>query len=261
MREKICISGEAVALLRKKHPSLARQKSLAHELGISVRKLRDIETTNGPWDKSLALQIAKCLSCSLDEIVFSAVGPRLVLAPTVPRALAPTARRFRGKELYPRHGKESASAVGDADSFFTSANRADRVIVQNSMELTDELSGYVEELIELARISSGERNPYPYSLVPEDPRVPAIKARMQWLLTWLKGSDVHVFVCDHTKFLPEHDEVPEGGKWDAIEWHAVIAIAPPQEWNETTVDVDVDHGRPYIIDWDADFTCPTATPF
>lgn len=261
MREKISIKGGAVVLLRKRHPKLSRQKGLAHELGISVRKLRDIETTNGLWDKALALEIARCLNCSLDDIVFSAVGPKLV-APSLPvTAPAVIHRGLQGKQLYPRFAKESASIVVDAESFFTSANRADRVFVQTFMELPSVLADYANELIELARDSSGERNPYPYSLEPNDPRVPKIKARMQWLLTWLKGSDVHIFVNDHTKFLPESDEVPEGGKWDTIEWHAVIAVAPPQEWGETSVDVDVDHGRPYIIDWDADLRCPTATPF
>jgi|GEM_PF-2923653 len=248
MKEKICVKGSAVVRLRKKHPKLSRQKGLAHALTISVRKLRNVETTNGLWDKELATAIAVCLGCTLDDIVFSAVGPKLV-PPPAPPAPANIDRSTRGKQLYPRFDKEIASLVADAGSFFQSTNRADRVLVQYQMALSPDLSGCIDELIELARSVSGECNPYPYSMSPDDERVPNIKKRMQWLLTWLKGSDVQVFVSDHTKFLPELDEAPEDRKWESHEWHAVIAIAPPQEWGETSVDVDVDHGRPYIIDW------------
>lgn len=253
MKDTVRINGGAVELLRKQHPKLFRQKTLAPALGICPRTLSDIERLNKVRTVEFAKRMAATLGCQLSDIVYSTTGPTLVPPPapaTQPAAPAPSIRRCEGKQLYPRFDKESAGVVGAAESFFTSANRADRVLVQYQMELPPDLAAYVVELTELARDVSGERNPYPYSMDPTNPRVPSIQERMQWLLTWLKGSDVHVFVCDHTKFLPELDEAPEDRKWTSHEWHAVIAIAPPQEWGETSVDVEVDHGRPYFIDWD-----------
>jgi hypothetical protein len=72
---------------------------------------------------------------------------------------------------------------------------------------------------------------------------------MRWLMVQLKGNDVLVFVCDHMKNLPESDEVVDSR---SLNWElqAIIAFAPPQEWGEDSVEVNVDNGQPYIIDWD-----------
>lgn len=265
MREKICVNGPQVALIRKRHTRWARQKVLAHELGISERKLRDIETTCAVLDLNFARRIATTLDCEIKEIVFSEAGPKLVSAVLTQEnsrgATSGGRAALRGKQTYPRYDKESARQIGiDAGSLFESAHRAELIVVERHIALDAELSEYADELVGLAREVSREVNPY--FLAEDDPRIPGIKSRMRWLMVQLKGHDVLVYTYDHTKYLPESDVVVPGGRYKEWQWQAFIAFAAPQEWGEESVEVQVDHGQPYVIDWDADLSCPRpVTPF
>lgn len=233
---------------------LSKQKKLAHELGLSERTLRKIEKGNNPWDIDLAKRIASALDCDLDEIVFSAAGPKLVPLPALMPPPAPAYNRFRGKQLYPRFAKESAKLISSDAELFGSVDRAHVIKVEFHVELDPELAGYADELIALMREASHETRGWLGKI--EDFRAAEIQRRMKWLLVQLKGHDVLVFVCDHTKYLPESDEVIPDGQYGEFEWQGIVAFAPPQEWGETSVEVDVDHGQPYIIDWDKPITCP-----
>jgi len=137
--------------------------------------------------------------------------------------------------------------VHDCESLFESARKAQAILVEYQIELNEELAIYAEELVALSRESC--RNEGWEYFDPETSRAKEIVARMRWLLVQLKGNDVLVFVCDHMKNFPESDEVVEQR---SLNWQfqAIIAFAPPQEWGEDSVDVNVDNGQPYIIDWD-----------
>jgi DNA-binding XRE family transcriptional regulator len=254
MKDPIRIQGTVVALLRKKHMQFSRQKTLAHEVGISVRTMRKIEKGNDPWDIDLAKRIACALGSHWEDIVFSAAGPKLVPSPVFAPPPASVYRLFRGKQLYPRFGKESAKLIGSAGNLFESVDRAHIIIVEFHVELNPELAGYADELIALTREASRETRGWLGKI--EEFRAVEIRQRMKWLLIQLKGNDVLVFVCDHTKYLPESDEVMPDGQYGDFQWQGIVAFAPPQEWDETSVEVDVDHGQPYIIDWDKPIICP-----
>jgi DNA-binding XRE family transcriptional regulator len=257
MTDTVRMNGAAVELRRKQHPKFSRQKTLAPALGISSRTLRNIERLNKVRTVGFAKRMAATLGCELSDIVFSTTGPTLVPAPPPsPQLLTPGIRRFEGKQLYPRFDTQSASVTSTAD-LFESAHRAELVLAQYQMELSPELTGYAEELIALTREAS--RESHPYFMEENDPRGPEIQERMRWLLIQLKGNDVLVYVCDHTKYLPESDEMVDR-KIREYQWQAIIAFAPPQEYGETSVDVDVDHGQPYIIDWDAPLAFPKPAP-
>ncbi|MBX3488575.1 helix-turn-helix transcriptional regulator [Parvibaculum sp.] len=258
MKEQIRIRGTAVALLRKKHSRFSRQKILAHEVAISERTLRKIEKGNNLWDKDLAIRIAITLGRTLDDIVFSAVGPKLIPTPPLIPLTAPTISRLCGKQLYPRFDKDSATLVGSADALFESARRAEVVKVEVHIELDAELTGHADELIALSREVS--RETHPCFMEQEDPRTAEVRQRMRWLLVQLKGNDVLAYVCEHTKYLPESDEVAPRGKCRDFQSQVIIAFAPPQEWSETSVEVDVDHGQPYIIDWDTPIHLEQSNP-
>ena len=248
MVEQIRIQGAEVALRRKKHTRHSRQKTLAHEVGVSERSLRKIEKGNTLQNKRLAERIAAALGTTLDAIVFSAAGPRLVPPSSPP---APVIDRFRGKQQYPRFDPDSAKLVGSAASLLESAQRAHIIKVEFHIELDGELTPYADELIALTREASRETRGWD---ALDESRVGEIHQRMRWLLVQLKGNDVLVFACDHTKYLPESDVVLPKGRYGDFQWQAILAFAPPQEWGEDSVEVAVDHGQPYIIDWDAPIT-------
>ncbi len=252
MKEQIRIQGSAVALLRKKHLRFSRQKNLAPEVGVSERTLRKIENANDPWDADLAKRIAAALDSSLDEIVFSAAGPKLVPSPALVPPPAPVVSPFRGKQLYPRFDKESAKLIGSAEDLFASADRAHLVKVEFHVALHPELAEYADELIAVFREASRETRGWLGTI--DEVRAAEIRQRMKWLLVQLKGNDVLVFACDHTKYLPESDEVVANGQYGDFQWQAILAFAPPQEWGETSVEIEVDHGQPYVIDWDKPIT-------
>lgn len=247
MAEQIRIHGIEVALHRKKHNRFCRQKILAHQVGISERSLRKIEKGNTLQDKVLAERLATALDTTLDGIVFSAAGPKLV-PPSPPPAPVPVDTRFQGKQLYPRFDQEYADLVKSADNLLVSAQRAEIIITEYHTPLNGELTGYADELVALSREASRETRGW---LDPVDEvRADEICKRMRHLLVQLKGNDVLVYVYDHTKYLPESDEVLPNGRCGDFQFQVIIAFGAPQEWGETNVKVDVDHGQPYIIDWD-----------
>jgi transcriptional regulator with XRE-family HTH domain len=251
---KIRVRSDEIRLRRKRHPTLKRQKTLAPALGISVRTLHEIEKGNRTWDKDFIEQLANRLGTRLDEIVFAVDGPKLVSSDT-PQSPAVTSNlRCTGKQLVPRFDNESARLVRDPEALFESARKAQAVLVESQIELNEELAAYAEELVALARETC--RNGSWEYIDPEIPRAKEIVARMRWLLVQLKGNDVLMFVCDHMKNLPESDEVVEQRSLD-WQFQAIIAFAPPQEWGEDSVYVNVDNGQPYIIDWDKPLFSPS----
>lgn len=257
--QKIRVNGGAIRIHRKWHPRLSRQKALAHKVGISERKLRDIETRNETLNVALIDRIAAALDVRGDEIVFSSDGPKLVPPParTAPLPPHPTVNWLQGKQLVPRFDKDSARFVRSDAALFESVTKAELIKVEIQTELNSETTTYVEELIALAREASRENRDY-FSEV-EEPRAKAITKRMRELLVLLKGNDVWVFICDHTKHFPECDEVPVQRTWK-VQRQAIIAFGPPGEWGENSVDVDVDNGQPFIIDWDVPLSCPKKNP-
>ena len=164
--------------------------------------------------------------------------------------------RCVGKQLVPRFDKVRVRVVADSEDFFESARKAQAILVEYQIDLNKELACYAEELVDLARESCRDGG-WEY-FDPETLRAKEIVARIRWLLVQLKGNDVLVFACDHMKNLPESDEIVERR---SLNWQcqAIIAFAPPQEWGEESVDVNVDNGQPYIIDWDKPLTFSSHT--
>jgi DNA-binding XRE family transcriptional regulator len=243
---KIRVRSAEIGLRRKQHLTLSRQKTLAPALGISVRTLRKIEKENGAWDRHLIERVAHKLGARLDEIVFAADGPTLVSSENLQSTTIPI-RRCVGQQLVPRFDKNGARLVRHSEGLFELARKAQVILVEYQVELNDELKNHAEELIDLVRECC--RNGGWDYFDPATPRATEIVARIRRLLVQLKGNDVLVFVCDHIKNIPESDEVVERR---SLNWQfqAIVAFAPPQEWGEDSVDVSVDNGQPFIIDWD-----------
>ena len=77
----------------------------------------------------------------------------------------------------------------------------------------------------------------------------SMRRKMRDLLVLLRGNNILVYGLHHMKHLPECSEVPERLGTD-VEWHGILVFGPPGEYGENSVNVDVDNGQPWIIDWD-----------
>lgn len=89
------VNGSQVKRLRELLTSGATQKEFTFAIGISERKLRDIENHNGIIKRD---GLARCLNVEASEIAYAVDGPRLVPAsdspvPTVPSSIPTSATR------------------------------------------------------------------------------------------------------------------------------------------------------------------------
>lgn len=238
-------NGDAIRLRRKQRAR--RMKGFAHEIGVSERTLRDIERHNKPIDESLAGRIASCLKMDRADVVFATDGPRLVVTPAAlvpPPAPVPSTR---GKQLVPRFDKDSARDIGSGEALFDLASGCDLVIAEARIPMDSEISGYVAELVSLVEAASWMHRDRFSDLAP-DAEV-AMRKRMRYLLVQLRGNNIWTYALHHSKHLPVSNDVPE--KFSAeVEWQAMVVFGPPGEYGEDTVQVDVDNGHPWIIDWD-----------
>ena len=243
-------NGDAIRLRRKQRGH--RMKCFAHDIGVSERTLRDIERLNKPIDDALAARIAAVLKIGREEVVFAPDGPRLVVTAPVPPA-APV-HVSRGKQLVPRFDKDSARDVGSGEALYELACHADLVIAEARIPMDSEISGYVAELVGLIEAASWMHRER-FSKLEADAEA-SLRKRMRHLLVQLRGNDIWTYALHHTKHLPVGEEAPETFSTD-VEWQAIIVFGPPGEYGENTVEVNVDNGHPWIIDWDKPIVCPS----
>jgi hypothetical protein len=244
-------NGDAIRLRRKQRSR--RMKSFAHEIGVSERTLRDIERHNKSIGEVLAARISSALKIDRSDVLFATDGPRLVVTPP---ALVPPptpVHTTNGKQLVPRFDRDSARDIGSGEALFDHASRCDLVIAEARIPMDSEISGYVAELVSLIEAASWMHRERFSDLAP-DAEV-AMRKRMRHLLVQLRGNDIWTYALNHTKHLPVSDDVPEKFSAD-VEWHAMVVFGPPGEYGENTVEVDVDNGHPWIIDWDEPLFSP-----
>lgn len=241
------VNGSQVKRLRELLISGATQKEFAFAIGISERKLRDIENYNGIIKRDVLDRLARCLNVEASEIAYAVDGPRLVPAsdspvPTVPYSV-PT-----GDRLQPRYDTEYASASMDADELYEHAKSSRSVVCSIETKLTAELSGYVNEIMDLlGRLTWSQRSVL--DEIPGDVET-AIKRRVRELLVLLKGNDVWVYETWIIRYVPEREGLPPADAERNMEFQTVLAFGPAGEYGETSLQVPVDYGQPHIIkDW------------
>jgi hypothetical protein len=71
--------------------------------------------------------------------------------------------------------------------------------------------------------------------------------RLRDLIVLLKGNDVALYADSHWKFLPERWEEPEIRDPLNMEDQLILAVGPPPEWGETSIEVEVDNGQPRTL--------------
>jgi len=238
-------NGRHIRELREQRERRATQKEFAHEVRISERHLRQIETRNAAVPVDVVQRIAGALEVPWQAIVFAASGPRPVPSSDERQPEAKTAEES-GPVTVPRFDTFPASVVRDEADLFESAARCHVVVSHVLTKLTPETNGYAGELLELLESLTWERR---------DPLTPIagrdelrIRARLRELLVLLKGNDVWVYATDHFKHFPESDEVQPDRDVSKMQMQTVIAFGPPGEYGEDTLSVPVDHGQPWVYD-------------
>ncbi|GAA0555164.1 helix-turn-helix transcriptional regulator [Rhizomicrobium palustre] len=247
-------NGGAIRVLRKRRSHRKTQEAFAREIGVSERTLRDIENLNKPIDELQADRIASALKVGRGDVVFATEGPRLVATPPTQSPMPASVHTTRGKQLVPRFDKDTACDVGSGESLYDLACRCDFVIAESRIPMNGEISSYVSELVSLIEAASWMKRERFSKLEAEVEK--SQRNCMRHLLVQLRGNDVWTYALHHTKHLPVSDEVPEISSTD-VEWHAIVVFDSPGEYGENTVEVDVDNGHPWIIDWDKPMHCPT----
>jgi len=241
-------NGQHIRELREQRERRATQKELAHEVRISERHLRQIETRNAAVPVDVLQRIAGALGVPWQAIVFASDTPHPVPGPNgrPPEAEA-TARRE--PVTVPRFDSYPASVIRDEADLFESAERSHVVVSHVLTKLTPETNSYADEMLELLESLTWERR---------DPLTPVagrdelrIRARLRELLVLLKGNDVWVYATEHSKYFPESDDVQPKRDMSNMQTQTVIAFGPPGEYGEETLSVRVDHGQPWVYDPDA----------
>lgn len=237
------IDGNKVKVSRKNRDRRSTQKEFAYEIRVSERKLRDIENSEGDIDSEVLDRLAKACEVSRDTLLelvphtgVSAVGS------------APTPRTPTPPTLVPRWDTAHARVQHDEGELFKLMRQSKKLIPFIKVKLTAETDAYAMDLfVILQKLTQSDSN---YVEKIDGQTELAIRRRVRELLVLLKGNDVWLYTDHLPKLLPERFEIaPEGEKLE-IEWQALLCLGPPGEYREDTVELRVDNGQPYLIDWE-----------
>lgn len=241
------VNGSQVKRLRELLTSGATQKEFAFAVGISERKLRDIENNNDIIKRDVLDRLARRLNVKPSDIAYAVDGPRLVAPSDIPVPAEDYAMPSEDR-LQPRYDTEYASATMDADELYKHASHSHTVVCSIETKLIAELSEYANEIVDLlGGLSWSQRSVS--DEIPQDVQL-AIKRRIRELLVLLKGNDVWVYETWIIRYVPERDDLPAPDAERTMESQTVLAFGPPGEYGETSLQVPVDYGQPYIIkDW------------
>jgi len=152
------VNGSQVKRLRELLMSGATQKEFAFAVGVSERKLRDIENNNGIIKRDVLDRLARCRNVEASAIAYAVDGPRLV-PPTDAQMPATTYSLPAGDRLQQRYDTEYASVTMDADELYEHAESSHTVVCTIETKLSAELSGYANEIMDLLGSLSWSQRP------------------------------------------------------------------------------------------------------
>ena len=246
--KKYMTKGEIIKNLRCQLPEGALQKEMAYRIGIGIRTLRSIENGNKPVTLAELDRIAAYLSVPRDYIAFSVDGPKLVFPSS--ELMEKLAGDWSRDRLVARFDEDFASVTMDEAKLFQEASTSHDIAIERVMLLNDELDRYVDELT--AVLAGLTWNASPRKLLTEADEL-AMKADIRRLLVLLRGNDVWTYQTNHFRTLPERDDLPPEDEPSRLTSRLVLAFAPPGDYGEDSVSVQIDHGQPFILKaWNPD---------
>lgn len=234
---KIQVNGREIKHQRLNLTRCATQKEFAHAVGVSERRLREIENTTTSVPVDVLDRIARTLS----------VHPSRLYAAAPPDAEGrgdparpPVAREF----FVPRHDTGIADVVVSEAQLFELATKNKVALCHAVVGLRAETGLYLEELFSILRgLTWSARES---ALSPGSADALVTQRRIRELLVLLKGNDVWVYQTTNLKQLPERDVIPDTPDPFDLEPQLIIAAGPPGEYGETSISVPIDNGQPRV---------------
>ena len=242
--KKVIPDGPRIKQLRTNSEKASTQKEFAYEIRVSERTLRQIENQSIPVGVDVLDRIAKSFGVHRRQICKS-IEPS---GPTSKAESDPAAKALTElfeDRIVPRHDYDLAYATTDEGKLFKEASHSHDVVCSIGIPLSDEMAGYVEELLEILRSLSWEVRDCRFD-IPATEEI-AIRRRIKILLVLLKGNDVLVYETSFFRRLPERDEPLPEGEYPDLRSRLVVALGPPGEYGEVSLKVPIDHGQPFFL--------------
>ena len=192
--KKVVPDGGRIKDLRINSERVSTQKELAHEIRVSERKLREIENKDAAVGIDVLDRLAKCFGVHREQLAKSA-GPTaaasastVTVPPRAPDVFQDILADLGKDRIVPRHDYELAYATTDEGVLFKEANRSHDVACSIDIALSNETSGYAQELFEILRSLTWEVRDCRFD-IPATEEI-AVRRRIKMLLVLLKGNDI-----------------------------------------------------------------------
>lgn len=249
--KKVIPDGFRIKELRINSERVSTQKELAYEIRVSERKLREIENKDASVGIDVLDRLAKCFGVHREQLakparLTAAAGASTVaVTPRVPDVFQDILADLGKDRIVPRHDYELAYATTDEGVLFKEASRSHDVACSIDIPLSNETSGYAQELFEILRSLTWEVRDCRFD-IPATEEI-AIRRRIKMLLVLLKGNDIWIYQTSFFRRLPERYEPLPAGEYPDLRSRLVIALAPPGEYGEESIKVSIDHGQPFFL--------------
>lgn len=243
--KKVIPNGARIKDLRIGSERASTQKELAHEVRVSERMLRSIENQNAAIGVDLLDRLAKWFGVHREQLVKSSGSPAVPVLPRGPDVFQDVFAELSADRIVPRHDYDLAYATTDEGVLFKEASRSHDVVCSIDMPLTDETTGYAQELFEILRSLTWEVRDCRFD-VPATEEI-AIRRRIKMLLVLLRGNDIWTYQTSFLRRLPERYEPLPAGEYPDLRSRLVVALGPPGEYGEESIRVPIDHGQPFFL--------------
>ncbi|RUW53701.1 helix-turn-helix domain-containing protein [Mesorhizobium sp. M1A.F.Ca.ET.072.01.1.1] len=245
--KKYTAKGATIKQLRDGLERLSTQKEMAAEIGVSERKLRMIENNNAAIPMTTVDRLAKALGVRREQIIYSEGGPAGVeaLEPPIPPVPPVNSASEERPQIIPRFDWDYAYATSDETRLYHEASHSHDLVTTIEIAFTEETSAYAEELFEILGGLTYAKRDILKNIEPAEEI--ALRRRIRQLLVLLKGNDVWVYETSFFRRLPERMTLPPDGEEHTLQSRLLVALAPPGEYGERSLRVNIDHGQPFVL--------------
>jgi transcriptional regulator with XRE-family HTH domain len=245
--KKYTAKGATIKELREGLERLSTQKEMAAEIGVSERMLRMIENNNAAIAMTTVDRLARALGVRREQIIYPAGGPTGVeaLEPPDPLVLIAASGPEEPPQIIPRFDWGYAYATADETRLYHEASHSHDLVTAIEIALTEETSACAQELFEILGGLTYAKRDILKNIKPAEEI--ALRRRIRQLLVLLKGNDVWVYETSFFRRVPERMTPAPEGEENTLQSRLLVALAPPGEYGETSLRVNIDHGQPFVL--------------
>ena len=242
--KQVTPNGHLIKELRSNLEKNSTQKELSYAICISERKLRQIENENAPISVKTLDRLAKELGVRREQISMSQPVTNILPA-SEHNIFEAVLNDFRKEKLVPRFDYDLATVTMDEGRLIKSANQSNDFVCEIMVPLTDMTAQYAEDLIAaLTSLTWSERSILDTITSTEEI---ILRRRVKQLMVLLRGNDIWIYHTTLFRRLPERHTLPPENEPSELSSRFIVALAAPGEYGETSIEVQVDHGQPFII--------------